>query len=209
MYVGHPYVTLYHSHAVRGILLCDMLSYLIAEDQILASFIAGLRTPVLTSVITELTKLGNVWVAGAFVCVVACFLFYKKEFRASLALILSYLGSAYTVALIKDVVMRARPSAPIALLTERFGSFPSLHATLSVSVYALAIALILRRTHSRHKRRVGVLIAMSLVVSIGFSRLYLGVHYPLDVLGGYLVGLIWFLLGRKMSRLHSRYRRST
>ncbi|HBC44485.1 MAG TPA: hypothetical protein DCZ54_02970, partial [Candidatus Vogelbacteria bacterium] len=105
-----------------------MLAYLIEEDHILVSFIAGLRSPALTSIMGELTKLGDVWVAGAIAVVVACFLIYKREIRSSVALMLCYLGSAYTVALIKDVVMRARPSAPIALAAERFGSFPSLHA---------------------------------------------------------------------------------
>src|SRR3989344_4641117 len=85
-----------------------MLAYLIEEDHILASFIAGLRSPALTSIMGELTKLGDVWVAGAIAVVVACFLIYKKEIRSSVALMLCYLGSAYTVALIKDVVMRAR-----------------------------------------------------------------------------------------------------
>jgi len=176
-----------------------MLAYLIEEDHILVSFIAGLRSPALTSIMGELTKLGDVWVAGAIAVVVVCFLIYKREIRSSVALMLCYLGSAYTVALIKDVVMRARPSAPIALAAERFGSFPSLHAALSVSVYALGIALILRKSHSRHRRRVGAFVGVALVISIGFSRLYLGVHYPLDVLGGYLVGLMWLYLGLRMS----------
>jgi len=42
-------------------------------------------------------------------------------------------------------------------------------------------------------------VGVALVISIGFSRLYLGVHYPLDVLGGYLVGLMWLYLGLRMS----------
>src|SRR3989344_5312462 len=100
--------------------------------------------------------------------------------------------------LIEDVVMRARPSAPIALAAERFGSFPSLHAALSVSVYALGIALVLRKSHSRHRRRIGAFVGVAFVISIGFSRLYLGVHYPLDVLGGYLVGFGWLYWGFKM-----------
>jgi len=176
------------------------MNALISLDHTLVSTIAGWRTPWLSSLFLELTKLGNVWVAGGVVVgFFIYFLFFRRDFRAGCGLIFSYLGSAYSVALLKDVVLRVRPSASLALITERFGSFPSLHAALSVSVYALAVFLLLRRTHSRHKRRVGVIIALVLVILIGFSRLYIGVHYPLDILGGYLVGFVWFYLGRRIA----------
>ncbi len=172
---------------------------LISLDHSIVATITAWRTPWLNSIFLELTKLGNVWVVGGVVIgFVIYFLFFRRDFRAGFALLFSYLGSAYTVALLKDLVLRVRPGAPFALITERFGSFPSLHAAFSVSVYALAIILLIRRTHSRHKRRVGLTLALLFVVLIGFSRLYLGVHYPLDILGGYLIGFVYLYLGRKI-----------
>ncbi len=170
---------------------------LISLDHGIVAAITTWRTPWLNGIFLELTKLGNVWVVGGVVIgFVIYFFFFRRDFRAGLALLFSYLGSAYTVALLKDLILRVRPGESFALITERFGSFPSLHAALSVSVYALAIILLIRRTHSRHKRRVGFTIAFLLILLIGFSRLYVGVHYPLDILGGYCVGLVYLYLGR-------------
>ncbi len=175
------------------------MNALISLDHSIVETVTAWRVPWLNSIFLELTKLGHVWVAGgAVIGFFIYFLLFRRDLRAGLGLVCSYLGSAYSVVLLKDAVLRIRPVAPFALITERFSSFPSLHATLSVSVYALTIFLFLRRTHSRHKRRIGISIAISLVLLIGFSRLYLGVHYPLDILGGYLIGFVFLYLGRKI-----------
>jgi undecaprenyl-diphosphatase len=112
--------------------------------------------------------------------------FYLRGWRLSaVMLVISTAGSVFLTTVLKVVFRRARPEVIDSGYTAGFYSFPSGHATVAVGFYG-ALALILAY-HLRGPARWAV------VLLIGFSRLYLGVHYPTDVLAGFLAAPLWLV----------------
>jgi undecaprenyl-diphosphatase len=96
----------------------------------------------------------------------------------------------------KIFFQRARPLS--AVLIETDFSFPSGHATIAVTFYGYLAYILIKSTRGKYARLIvtGAILVMFL---IGFSRLYLGVHYLSDVLAGYLVGLLVLIIGIKLT----------
>ncbi len=90
---------------------------------------------------------------------------------------------------------RARPGLPWSIGDEHTYSFPSGHSLFAVVLYGMLAWLALERGH---RWPIGFAVAMPL--AIGLSRVYLGMHYPTDVLGGYIVGLFWLCAVMAMER---------
>ncbi len=102
-------------------------------------------------------------------------------------------GKLFNV-LLKDLFDRPRPVWDGSIITENSPAFPSGHAMLSLLTYGFLAILLWRAVHGR-PARVGLVTGMAVLIGlIGFSRVYLGVHYPTDVLGGYTMGGAWLSL---------------
>src|ERR671921_2620897 len=138
------------------------------------------------------TALGYYWFV-LLLLVVAVSLFYQSGWRLSAILLLvSTAGSAVLTTVLKSVFERARPEVFDSGYHASFYSFPSGHATVAVGFYGmltLVFAYRLRGTARWTLAVSGILV----VLLIGFSRLYLGVHYPTDVVAGYLAALLWLV----------------
>jgi undecaprenyl-diphosphatase len=111
----------------------------------------------------------------------------------ALGLIAAFAGAGSLDATLKLWFHRDRPSVTWALAREPTFSFPSGHAMLILVVYGMILYLIVRLSQSRLLDVIATLIAVPLILAIGVSRVYLGVHYPSDILAGYLAGAIWLL----------------
>ncbi|MEO7093557.1 MAG: phosphatase PAP2 family protein, partial [Polyangiales bacterium] len=99
-----------------------------------------------------------------------------------------------TLVVLKSAFGRHRPTIVSALSTEIDLSFPSGHSLISSAIYP-TLALLLARSSSDRRLQVFVLAAAaSLMLTIGVTRVYIGVHYPTDVLGGWMLGLSWAIL---------------
>lgn len=119
------------------------------------------------------------------------FLKIDKSYLPGLAVAL--IGAVASDYYIKMIVGRARPAGLIQSVTESSFSFPSGHSVLAISFYGF-IAFILYELYP--KRTKIVMIGVTVVILlIGFSRLYLGVHFPSDVVAGYILGGLWLLAG--------------
>ena len=138
------------------------------------------------------TALGYYWVVLPLLAAVV-YVFFLKGWRLSATLLLvSTLGGLLLTTFLKGVFERARPEPFDSGYTASFYSFPSGHATVAVGFYG-ALTLILAY-HLRGFARWAVAgVGVSLVLLIGFSRLYLGVHYPTDVLAGFLAAPLWLI----------------
>lgn len=97
-------------------------------------------------------------------------------------------GAALAVEIIKTTVARERPEVLDPILVERGFSFPSGHASLSMVAYGILAVLVSRSSLSRGTRRAVVGVVVPLVFLIGLSRVWLGVHYPSDVIAGWVAG---------------------
>lgn len=139
-----------------------------------------------------ITALGYYWVVLPLLAA-ATLAFYLKGWRLSAALLaVSTAGGMVLTTVLKSVFERARPELFESGYTASFYSFPSGHASVAVGFYgALTLILAYRlRGFARWAVAVG---GLALVLLIGFSRLYLGVHYPTDVLAGFLSAPLWLV----------------
>ncbi len=140
------------------------------------------------------TVLGN-WqfiIPTAFI--LSIWLFYRKHLRHYIAPLWITLVSAEAITYaLKLFVSRPRPLD--GLLIENDFSFPSGHATIAMAFFGFLIYVISKHTHSSRGRQAFIFIFVTLILLIGLSRLYLGVHYLSDIFAGYLVGLLSILLG--------------
>src|SRR5215203_5096840 len=136
------------------------------------------------------TALGYYWVVMPLLAV-AVASFYRRGWKLSAMLLLvSTAGSVVLTTVLKSVFQRARPELFDSGYQASFYSFPSGHATVAVGFYGMLTLVLAYRL--RGIARWAVAISGTLVVLlIGFSRLYLGVHYPTDVLAGYLAAPLW------------------
>jgi undecaprenyl-diphosphatase len=137
-----------------------------------------------------ITALGYYWVVLPLL-IAAVSAFYLKGWRLSAHLLLvSTVGGSLLTGVLKAVFGRARPELVDAGYTASFYSFPSGHAAVAAGFYG-ALTLILAYRLRGYARWAVVACGVSLVLLIGFSRLYLGVHYPTDVLAGFLAAPLW------------------
>ena len=132
-----------------------------------------------------------VFIVGA---ILTGFLLVKREYIAIVAFWVAMAGTGLSVQYGKKYISRDRP-AEVAYYTEKNFSFPSGHATTALALYGFCGYLFYRlfRSASAHVVILGVVPIF--ILSVGFSRIYLGVHYLSDVLAGFILGMLWVLLG--------------
>ncbi|MCA1319540.1 phosphatase PAP2 family protein [Bacillus tianshenii] len=127
---------------------------------------------------------------------VTIFLLVKRYYFAVMVVWVNILGVRLLNTLIKGIFQRERPSLD-HIVDVHFYSFPSGHAMNSMAAYGMLALLFLLIVRNRVIKILTVVIASILILLIGTSRIYLGVHFPLDVFAGYLAGAAWltFLIG--------------
>jgi undecaprenyl-diphosphatase len=178
-----------------GLLLWGVLANngLTLADQGVATFIAGHRLGWLTPVVQLVTWLGSSFFIVPIGLVAGGTLWLRRRTWQPLAVLAAaFLGAAGLYDIVKPAVGRARPPAALQVGGPDIDrAFPSGHATQSISFYAM-LAVVLIIWYAPRHRRVFAVAAALIILVIGASRLYLGVHWLTDVLGGYALGLAWF-----------------
>lgn len=168
-------------------------------DDVIREFFYDLREPALTLFVKLITYLGN-YQTIAVLCLV---LLIIKPLRVVYGIPVST-GAVFVTVLnksIKHAVHRPRPSDVMHLVNEGGFSFPSGHSITSMFVYGLLIYLVRKNVKNRKTANVLTIVLAVPLILIGPSRIYLGVHYPTDVLAGWCLGaavaVIWIKLIRK------------
>lgn len=146
------------------------------------------------STMRDITALGSSVVLTTLVLATVAFLLIRRRPRTALiVLAATWLGS-WTITLVKALVGRSRPDLVGRLMEESSASFPSGHAANSAIIYFTLAALLFPVLEDRRTRVFAVVVAAILVGAIGISRVYLGVHWPSDVVAGWAFGSLWALL---------------
>lgn len=149
-------------------------------------------TPALTTAMEAVTWLGSTNGLVLLTLAACAVLLVRRRVRAALLVALALAGAEVLDALLKVEFARPRPSLAHPLVAQAGGySFPSGHATGSMAVYGAVAYLSLTTVRSRPARAVITAGALLVVVLIGFSRVYLGEHFPSDVIAGWCVGVAW------------------
>lgn len=147
--------------------------------------------PLLDRAMLGITFLGNPDVLLVICFLVGIWLLGRRRRAQATTLAIAGLGAVGLNYLLKDLFARTRPALWERIVDVRSYSFPSGHAMISLVVYgAIGYLLVLR--FPRWQPLILSLTAL-LISAIGFSRLYLGVHWPTDVAAGYAAGLLWLL----------------
>jgi membrane-associated phospholipid phosphatase len=166
----------------------------VGVDQRIINLMATLRTPALDQVMYVATFLGNGQTITVFATAAVLVALLARRWKDAALLVLALLASEVFVTLLKLLVHRARPLLEDARIVQGGFSFPSGHSTLSATFYGTLAYLLIRGTRREGLRALIGVAAALLVLTIGTSRVYLGVHYPSDVLAGWAAGALWVVL---------------
>jgi undecaprenyl-diphosphatase len=139
----------------------------------------------------DLTAIGGPTVLGLTVVIVAGFLVLQTRYRTAIVVAITSFSAELLSTVMKQAFNRPRPSVVPHLREVFSSSFPSGHAMESAIVYLTLGAILMRAADSRSTKIYILATAVLLTTLVGISRVYLGVHYPTDVIGGWIIGFMW------------------
>ncbi|WP_347374845.1 phosphatase PAP2 family protein [Aequorivita sp. Q41] len=160
-------------------------------DQQISEFIISYRNPILTKYFIFMTNVGDVYgYLGVFSVVVLISVLLYKSWKYILQIILVLMLASISNTILKHFINRARPGIEHLVEVETL-SYPSGHAMAAMAFYGFLIYLFHRFKINSILKYSIMLLLVFIILSIGVSRIYLGVHYPSDIAGGYIAGLTW------------------
>jgi membrane-associated phospholipid phosphatase len=168
-------------------------SRMVRTDLFIASWLEHVGTERGESIFAMVSWMGAPMLSALLVFAIIAFAWRRDWLRAG-ALAAAGVGGAALNFGLKTLFHRGRPEYSAEFIHRASWSFPSGHAMDSLIVYGFLAFLLLERTTSPTKRRLIVAAAAVLIGAIGFSRMYLGVHYLSDVAGGFLAGMVWLMV---------------
>lgn len=167
---------------------------LVLADLRVSAWIAGRRVAWLTALARAVTTLGSAVVLVPLLVAAGAWFGRRRRWGAVIVLAVGYLGAVGLYSAAKVLIARARPEAAVAAVEQAGWAFPSGHATGSVVVYGL-LALLLAGTLTRPWRRASLCAGAAVIVlAVGATRVYLGVHWLSDVVAGWALGALWLAL---------------
>ncbi|MEK4626511.1 phosphatase PAP2 family protein [Priestia megaterium] len=169
-------------------------SKIVAFDRSIISLIQGFETPGLTTIMKCFTFIGST-PSVAVISLFSLFFLYKVlKHRTELILFIAIIvGSPILNELLKLLFHRARPDFHRLIEINGY-SFPSGHAMSAFAVYGVLSFLLWRHIPTRWGRTLLIVTSIIMILAIGISRIYLGVHYPSDVIGGYFASGCWLAI---------------
>lgn len=170
--------------------LTASLGGLVALDVAARDWLIGHRSPALTAVMTAFTTIGSSLVLGTVAFGLAVWLAAARRRREAVLVGGTAAGALVLGPLLKSLVERARPDEGHLVLANSW-AYPSGHSLTSAAVVGVLTVLAASHLAARRARVAVLAAAVLLVVAIGVSRVYLGVHWPTDVLAGWLIGALW------------------
>lgn len=162
----------------------------------------AIASPALNTLFIVITELGSAVLVIPAILLISGLLYKKHRRGDALFLLFSAGGTAAINVVFKLLFARDRPALWEHLVVEHGYSFPSGHAMISSAVAVTAILLL---WHTRY-RYIALVAGLLYTLLVGLSRLYLGVHYPSDVLAGWIVSFVWVLTLYKVFNRYRSYR---
>lgn len=164
---------------------------LIGFDNSVTDYVLSHRSPALDTYFKMVTDIGDVE-GYVIVTIIAAIISWAvlKKWKYMLQIGIVMIISALSNLALKRVFNRARPTIE-QLVTADGLSYPSGHAMAAMSFYGFLIYLFYKMKMNKILKYTGMLLAALLILSIGISRIYLGVHYPSDIVAGFIAGAVW------------------
>ncbi len=166
-------------------------SMLAQYDRQITDFVIAYRSPSLTQYFIFMTDVGDIY--GYLVVLILALIIswvFFKNWRYIAQTVLVLLLASISNTMLKRFIDRARPGIEHLVSVETL-SYPSGHAMSAMAFYGFLIYLFYRFKMNSWLKYGIILLLCFIILSIGISRIYLGVHFPSDIAGGYIAGLIW------------------
>lgn len=160
-------------------------------DLTVANLLHQHASPGLTEVAKGITLLGSPMVIASWALIAAVILLVRKEYLTAGGWVAALLGGGVLDGVLKQVFQRPRPTWDVPIITAHGFSFPSGHAMGSLVAYGMLAYLVWRELDHPRARVALAACTVVLVLLIGLTRMYLGVHYFSDVIAGYAAGTVW------------------
>lgn len=178
-------------------LMVFVVRYKWIDDWVLASVNQTANTTI-THFMRFITFYGNhSFLVPANLLMIVVLLYYKQKKWAT-ANTIAALAGVGLMSMLKKILARPRPSHPLVEGISNF-SFPSGHAMMSLMFYGMLILLCLQFLNNKAYKTVAIFLLVTIILLIGFSRLWLRVHFITDVLAGYAIGLCWLSISMLLS----------
>ncbi|HEY1041144.1 MAG TPA: phosphatase PAP2 family protein [Candidatus Paceibacterota bacterium] len=174
-------------------------------DAAIISWIQSFESPILTDFFLQITKFGDIHVIVVVGIAVAILLYLKKRYFYAHGLLISLCVGGILTYSIKNLVERGRPL--YGLIIESGYSFPSGHTLMATALIGFIIYIVYKYPDSKVFKITAIVLLILLLISIAVSRIYLGVHYPTDVLAGFLLGIISVLITLLFKRYNVLHRK--
>ena len=162
-------------------------------DETVRNFVHEFAAPALTSVMRAASFLGSTLFLTVFGVMIVVALYLRKHRRGAILFTLTTVGSSILIFVLKHIFKRVRPEPFFDTLLPTSDSFPSGHSLGSFCFYGALAVILTTRIKSVRLKIIVWISAAAMILLVGISRIYLGVHYPSDVVAGYAVGLIWVI----------------
>jgi undecaprenyl-diphosphatase len=171
-----------------------------SADEAILLALAKLRSPLLNRAMSDVSSLGSPTVIILISVAAFSLLWIVRDHRGAARVVIAAAGAEMWLEILKRIFGRPRPTL-VPYLVEFTGlSFPSGHAFAATATY-LTLAVVTSRHMQGYRSRVAIrFICCAVVTMVSISRIYLGIHYPSDVVGGVLFGILWFYVTGIMLR---------
>ena len=160
------------------------------RDVIGYKLISNLISDKITPVTIIITQFGSALLLIILTVVLAIII---KDKKISFSIFLNLILVGLINQILKHIVQRPRPTE-YRIIDEKGYSFPSGHSMASVAFYGFLIYLIYKNIKNKYLKYILIALLFALIMSIGISRIYLGVHYPSDVIAGFLVAISYLIM---------------
>lgn len=167
------------------------MDQLVTFDHLIMTYVQSFETDILTNIMIFFSYIGDT-VPVIIISLASAFFLYRvlHHRRELFLLVITMIGSTLLNITFKVIFQRTRPEINQIVFEEGY-SFPSGHSMAAFSLYGILTFLLWRHIKTRIGRGILLMVNSLMIVLIGLSRIYLGVHYPSDVIGAYAVSGFW------------------
>ena len=176
-------------------------------DESVRNYVHEFAFPFLTSVMQTASFLGSTLFLTVFGVVIVIALYLRKHRHGAILFTITTVGASVLLVTLKLAFRRVRPETFFDTILPASYSFPSGHSLAAFCFYGALAEILSERTDKLWQQTLVWTLAVVMILLIGISRIYLGVHHPSDVVAGYAVGLIWVItiaIGDKLVRSKDR-----
>ncbi|MBP3707992.1 MAG: phosphatase PAP2 family protein [Clostridia bacterium] len=173
------------------VILEDILDYEIKNFDVWGyNVVARSISDYMTPIAKIITKFGNAE-SLILITIISCFVVKGKKNKWAIPINLACVATLNLT--LKNIIQRPRP-IEYRIVDENGYSFPSGHSMVSMAFYGFLIYLIYKNVKNKYIKVISMLLLSALIFLIGASRIYLGVHYTSDVIGGFLLAIVYLVL---------------